>query len=548
RRGRNLNLASVMANQAKLEQTQDVNSTEEAEPPTSLQTAVSQAIFGNKAAEHAAILAVFLLVGIAAFEIVHLDCTGVDLTTPFRLFDDVQRQQLQAKEGPFSGALRLWKLYLTERWKLSFVCVGLIVSMILLSQYASLLLVDWAEKFWGRLSDWNSAKDGMTHWYQLQALCTQFLLYALMALFATAYRYYLTAMFVLLVRENVTERYTSNWLSDFSSYRLELTKGQDGADASNPDQRIQEDVQVFISNSVDLSVGAMNSLLQFVMFSIKTYSMSPKNVFGYEGVHFPGWLLWMSIIYAMVSTYVTMLVSWRLEGLEGTNQWTEADFRFELVTVRQRAETIALARSESVHLGRLKERFGVLRRSIWESMVAQKKYLMVSSFFQQVEVMVPIVLLGPSFLRSEISFGQLMATNRCINLLASALLWFATSYLSVARWRASTGRLIRFEEAISKHVQSKSGGVTFCEGTQPSLSLKSLTVWKPEEAESPKSSGKGDLKDRLFDKLSLDFEPGCRVLVHGPSGVGKSTLLRAISGAWPFPESQLACFLLSLWP
>lgn len=513
----------------------------EDEPPTSFETAVSQTIFGNRQTEHAVMVAVMLLIGIAAFELVHLDCTGVDLTSPFHLFDDVQRQQSQAKEGPLRGAMRLWKLYLTERWRLSAVCIGLISAMILMHQYANLLLVDWADKFWGKLSDWNSAKDGMMHWYQLQALCAQFLMYALMALFATAYRYYLTSMFVLLVRENVTERYTSNWLSDFSSYRLELTKGQDGADASNPDQRIQEDVQVFISSSVDLSVGAVNSLLQFFMFSMKTYTLSPQNVFGYEGLHFPGWLLWLAILYAGVSTYVTMMVSWRLEGLEGTNQWTEADFRFELVTVRQRAETIALARSEAVHLGRLKERFGVLRRSIWESMLAQKKYLMVSSFFEQVEVMVPIVLLGPSFLRGEITFGQLMATNRCINLLSGALLWFASSYLSVARWRASTGRLIRFQEAISKHVQSKSGGVTFCEGDgRPSLALKALTIWKPEEAEvKGTSGGRRESKECLFEKLSLDFQEGWRVLVHGPSGVGKSTLLRAISGAWPFAEGEV---------
>ncbi|CAE7390857.1 unnamed protein product, partial [Symbiodinium necroappetens] len=215
----------------------------EDEPPTSFETAVSQTIFGNRQTEHAVMVAVMLLIGIAAFELVHLDCTGVDLTSPFHLFDDVQRQQSQAKEGPLRGAMRLWKLYLTERWRLSAVCIGLISAMILMHQYANLLLVDWADKFWGKLSDWNSAKDGMMHWYQLQALCAQFLMYALMALFATAYRYYLTSMFVLLVRENVTERYTSNWLSDFSSYRLELTKGQDGADASNPDQRIQEDVQ-----------------------------------------------------------------------------------------------------------------------------------------------------------------------------------------------------------------------------------------------------------------------------------------------------------------
>eukprot|EP00439_Symbiodinium_sp_Y106_P002583 s5473_g1.t1 len=87
-------------------------------PPTSFQTAVSQTIFGNRQTEHAVMIAVMLLVGIAAFELVHLDCTGVDLTSPFRLFDDVQRQQSQAKEGPFRGAMRLWKLYLTERWKL----------------------------------------------------------------------------------------------------------------------------------------------------------------------------------------------------------------------------------------------------------------------------------------------------------------------------------------------------------------------------------------------------------------------------------------------
>lgn len=555
-------LSEVAAGHASPQQASDVLALTQRSPvsaATTLQMALDDTLLKNASARHALLLGLALAIGLVVFEALHFHCLSVDLHGPFAMLRAVRREQNRAREGPLQGAARLWTLYMMQRAGFGLSCVALIGSMIGMSQYANLLLVQWSNDFWGALPEWTKGQkgSGSSHWYEFEALLIQFLIYALMSLFASAYQYYVIAMFSITVREAVTKRYTSKWLSGFSSYRLELSQqGGENHGADNPDQRIQEDVRSFISTSVSLSVGLVNSISQFLIFSVQVYMLSPEFAFGIDGLRIPGWLLWVSVAYAASSTYLTMLTSRSLEALESTNQRSEANFRFELATVRRRAEAIALGRSEAVHLQRLDSRFGVLRRSIWESMLAQKRYLVVSNFFAQVEAIVPLLLLGPSFLAGGMNLGQLMSASRCMGLLDSSLLWLATSYSDVAEWRASTGRLVRFEDAITAYMKDSSGGAEVQEtSVGSSLSIKGLTVWRPheqarkdvdcaaseddqEQEEQALQEGEG-CRVPLFEELALDFAPGSRILLQGPSGTGKSTLLRALSGAWPFATGQV---------
>lgn len=557
-------LSEITAGHGSTQQAIDLHAFKQRSPvsaATTLQMALDDTLLKSDSARHALLLGLALAIGLLVFEALHFHCLSVDLHGPFGMLRAVRREQNRAREGPVQGAARLWALYMMQRAGFGLLCVALIGSMIAMSQYANLLLVQWSNDFWGALPEWTKGQkgSGSSHWYEFEALLIQFLIYALMSLFASAYQYYVIAMFNITVREAVTKRYTSKWLSGFSSYRLELSQqGGENHGADNPDQRIQEDVRSFIATSVSLSVGLVNSICQFLIFSVQVYMLSPDFAFGIDGLRISGWLLWVSIAYAASSTYLTMLTSRSLEALESTNQRSEANFRFELATVRRRAEAIALGRSEAVHMQRLDARFGVLRRSIWESMLAQKRYLVVSNFFAQVEAIVPLLLLGPSFLAGGMDLGQLMAASRCMGLLDSSLLWLATSYAEIAEWRASTGRLVRFEDAITAYMKDSSGGAEVQETSLGSaLSIKRLTVWRPheqprkdvdctaseeeddhEQEERTLQEGEG-YRVPLFEELALDFAPGSRILLQGPSGTGKSTLLRALSGAWPFATGQV---------
>lgn len=72
--------------------------------------------------------------------------------------------------------------------------------------------------------------------------------------------------------------------------------------------------------------------------------------------------------------------------------------------------------------------------------------------------------------------------------------------------------------------------ITLQETDDPSLSIRSLTLSTPT----------GTIPRVLIENLTLSLEPGGRLLVAGPSGVGKSSLLRAIAGLWDNGSGTIA--------
>lgn len=503
-------------------------------------------------------LGLVLCVMLLIFELSHLCILGIDLKTPFPVLERTEKQQETAIEGPFQGAVRLWRLYTFQHATFALSSLFLIASLIMLDQYTNLKLVTWSDDFWDKAEEWTRGKkgSGTAHINDFYALLLQFLLLAFMLLFSGAYQSYVTSMFVISVREGVTQRYATQWLSGFSYYRLEIYK-QEGIESvtDNPDQRIQEDVNNFLSSSVSLCIGFVSNAAQFCIFASQVYMLAPTNAFGVQGWEFKGWLFWVCITYAIVSTGSIMLSGRRLESTQGTLQQTEADLRFELSVVRRQAEGIALNRSEAAHMIRIAQKFSVLKRSVWESMKVNKKYMIVSSFFNQAEAIVALLFMGPSFLAGDVSLGGLMAISRTVSLLDSALLWFAMCYGDVSSWRASTGRLVRFEDAICKHMKDTSSGANIQSNSKDTgLAMKGVTVWAPvprknlaynDDSESDKDIDDYDHeqnhrgKQLLFQDLSVSLEPGARVLIEGPSGTGKSTLLRTLSGIWPFASGQV---------
>lgn len=489
-----------------------------------------------------------LLVGVLIFEVFHKRTAEFDLSAPFSILDKVEDEQDRAVVGPLQGAVTLLYLYAAESQTIAMVFIGLIGATIIVSQYLSTLLVSWTSVFWEDMEEWGKGSKGDSIQFldEFRVQLLYFLFLALVHLVASAYQQYVVTMFSIHVRAKVTRRYASQWMQDFVYYRLELYRLiEGGADADNPDQRIQEDAEAFISGSIRLLTGFISNLIQLGVFSVTVWNLSPEHAFGVKGLHMPGWLLVCELGYAVLSTAVVRGVSIKLEALQAASQRAEADFRWELTTVRRSSEGIALSRGEAMHQERINSRFDVIRRCVWESMIVEKRYSIVYALFFQVDVVVTLFLLGPAYLRGEATLGTVMAVNRATGLLSSALFWFASSYSSIAAWRASTGRLIRFEEAMSRHLKVQAGAkVGLPKNASNALEIDRLRVWAPAAAAAPGSREAGQLPEVagavLLEGLSLSIPAGSRLLISGPSGAGKSTLLRALSGAWPWAEGGAA--------
>jgi putative ATP-binding cassette transporter len=238
----------------------------------------------------------------------------------------------------------------------------------------------------------------------------------------------------------------------------------------------------------------------------------------------PGYLVWAALIYAVAGTMLTHLVGWPLVSLNFLQQRFEADFRFNLVRVRENSEQIALLGGESAESHRLLDRFARIVGNWMSIMQRTKRLTFLTASYTQISIVFPFIVISPAYFAGAVQLGGLMQTASAFNSVQTALSYFINAYRQLAEWRAVIARLEGFNVAVEKGWSAAR--------TEPAIQLR------PQE--SQRSVKIDDLLVRLpqgkplVAARDLLLRAGESVLVIGPSGAGKSTLFRAIAGAWPF--------------
>ena len=414
-----------------------------------------------------------------------------------------------------------------EKWRAR----GLLAAIVLLnlaSVYMLVLLNDWNRVFYDALQN----KDQAVFWAQLGRFT--YLAFALIVI--AVYKFYLTQLLEVRWRAWMTADYLKRWLADHAFYSLELARfsGKPEATSDNPDQRIQEDIRLFTSYSVSLSMGLLNAVVTLVSFVGILWGLSGNFSFTLAGSSYsvPGFMVWMALLYCIAGSLITHFIGRPQIKLNFEQQRYEADFRHHMVRVREYSESIALDKGEQVERKHLDGRFTSVLTNYLKLIKKQKNLIWFTSFFGQAAIIFPFLVAAPRFFSGAIQLGELMQIASAFGRVQDALSWFVDNYASLAAWRATTDRLTSFEDNLiatarkirgqeaTKLVASKSTAT----GGQPSgdaLTTNDLSIGLP--------SGQ-----QLLAQTSLLAAPGDLVLLKGPSGSGKSTLFRAFAGIWPY--------------
>ena len=320
----------------------------------------------------------------------------------------------------------------------------------------------------------------------------------------------------------MTTRYLGLWLHDANHYRMQLV----GDAADNPDQRIAEDVKQFIEGTLSIGIGLLSSIVSLASFTVILWGLSgdaPLHLFGVDYA-IPGYLFWGALIYAVLGTALTHWIGRPLVSLNFQLQRLEADFRFNLVRVRENSEQIALLQGEPAERGQLLLRFRRVVDNWMEIMRVTKRITFFTAGYGQAAVVFPFILVAPAYFADKMQLGGMMQTASAFGSVQDALSFFVTSYRTIAEWRSVVARLDGFEGAIEAADQLPRA---------------------PDTIKVVPQDGKNEIAIRdLFVRLpggqplvsvnAFTVEGTERVLVIGPSGAGKSTLFRAIAGIWPF--------------
>jgi vitamin B12/bleomycin/antimicrobial peptide transport system ATP-binding/permease protein len=349
------------------------------------------------------------------------------------------------------------------------------------------------------------------------------ILLILLYLAVAVLRVYLDQTLQLRWRRWLTDQYVTRWLADRVFYRMRFSGRVD-----NPDQRISEDVRLFIERSMSLGLGFLNSLATLASFAALLWYLSGSITLPIGGfaITIPGYMFWVAVLFSGLGSAIAHLIGRPLIRLNNRQQAVEADFRFSLVRLREEAEGIALhggeAQERSIALGRFRNLYDNFKRIILRS----NQYLMFQMLFSHFTSFFALLIASPGYFSGAIQLGVLIQTANAFERVNEALSWFIGSYTAFAQWGATVDRLTEFAAEIKRQSEAAVLGTSTETAVQDTIDLQDVGVSLPDGGP-------------LLAPVTLSFKPHEPVLLKGPSGSGKSTLFRVLAGLWPFATGRI---------
>ncbi|MGV9799532.1 ABC transporter ATP-binding protein/permease [Mycobacterium sp. NPDC003449] len=359
---------------------------------------------------------------------------------------------------------------------------------------------------------------------------------------------YLMQYFIIRWRVWLTHRLTGDWLGDRAYYRGRFLAAFGGTPIDNPDQRIQQDIDVFttgtgpetntptVGTAQTLLFGSVNSLVSVVAFTPILWNLAgPLTLLG---VTIPKALFWIALLWVVATTVVAFWIGRPIIRLTFRNELTNAAFRYALVRIRDAAEAVGFYRGERTERATLTVRFARVIANYRRLVLRGVAFLGWNRSINQIIDPLPTIIQAPRLFAGELKLGDVTQSSSAFNSVQSSLSFFRAVYDAFAGYRAA---IIRLDGLVTANEQTRAlprlaSGVSSNGGVE----VEDVEVRSPDGA-------------LLLDNLDLRLSPGDSLVVTGPSGTGKTTLLRSLAELWPYgagtirlPEDGGVMFLSQL--
>jgi putative ATP-binding cassette transporter len=316
----------------------------------------------------------------------------------------------------------------------------------------------------------------------------------------------------------LNQRMVGDWMNGAAYHRGRFTT----TPIDNPDQRIQQDITSYTSDSQTLALGAVSSVVALVSFTIILWQLSgPLTVFG---IQIPRAMVFLAYIYVIIATVLAVRIGRPLIRLNFLNELLTASYRYALVRVRDNSENIAFYRGEQVENAGLMARFAAVIANTWAIVYRSLKFQGFNLVISQIAVVFPFIIQAPRYFAQQITLGDVTQTATAFGQVEGALSFFRLAYDDFASYRASLNRLTGL---LDVNDEARALPTPVIEEREAGLGIRDLHVRLPD--------GRPLLTD-----LDLELRDGEALVVKGQSGSGKTTLLRSLAGLWPYTEGTIS--------
>ncbi len=322
----------------------------------------------------------------------------------------------------------------------------------------------------------------------------------------------------------LTHSVVSRWLTNGRYYQLNLVSG----DHQNPEYRIAEDLRIATDSPVDFAAGVTSAFLSATTFIVVLWTIGGALTVTVAGstITIPGFLVIAAVLYAAIASGSIVTIGRGFVQVSEDKNQAEAEYRYTLTRVRENGESIALLGGEQEERDGIDRTFGKVLRQ-WARLAGQHmRTTLVSHGSSLIAPVVPVLLCAPKFLDGSMTLGQVMQAASAFTIVQTAFGWLVDNYPRLADWNACARRIASLMMSLDGLERAEGGdGVGRIKRGETEgdaiLSLQDLSVTLDDGT-------------AVVGEAEVVIEPGERLLVAGESGTGKSTLVRAIAGLWPW--------------
>lgn len=420
---------------------------------------------------------------------------------------------------PLKVTLKAFFLMLKSYWGCkdsikSWILLVVIISLTGGSVYIATSINSWYKEFWDTIQNYDI--DGFKHQLII------FVILASIHVVVSVYNAYLKSCLAINWRTWLTGKTMTRWLESDNYYKLQLAD----KNTDNPDQRIAEDLNMFVSSTIVLIIGTATDLAMMISFGVVLWQLSSAvdiTVMGMS-IHLPnGYMCYLALLYAILGTALTFYLGKPLVKLNFRQQRYEADFRFSLIRVRENSESIALYKGEEEENKYLRQSFSDLVANYIKLIVFTKRLGFLTLGYSQTAVIFPMLISAPLYFAKIITMGSIMQISSAFGRVQDSLSTLVSNFTSWASWKSVVDRLALFYLSMEEVEKLRCIAI---EKNATKLEVRDLQIKSPRDK-------------LLLDHVNLDLSSGESLLIRGASGCGKSTLIKALAGIWPYTQGQV---------